>query len=411
MKLKLNFDVKHFFGYLFLIIATSIGITAILIALPLTERITERTSFDLITKDNRYWSKEYILQIRTVEEKEVQKARDIIYRRLEKFGVEKTNVVVLGQSIDPEDNSNVIILSVIVNTTKDPNLVKELVASQFNIEIVSKKDDVDFFSGEDQFAYLFAENYESTGWTRKDFRNVHITELRTADGTYSYFAIFKPWPNRQGEFNKFINDHRGEYLGVNVDDFVTPYLVPFEEQNIFAVPLNFQSEEDVKAISILYNSGTIPGEVILGDEIDLEPTIIKIDHVGISIGLLAALVLTYLYLAFIKHNDMDELKKAFLASILTVSIYLAILKLFNIPVDTFLLPINAILIFVLIKMLVVNLDSVVYIEAGLIIIFLVVKILGGGYTEIMANTLIYLVILSKICLVASGWYLDKVKEI
>jgi hypothetical protein len=412
MKLKFNFDIKHFLGYIFLILLTSLGITAILIALPLTERISEKTSFDLITKDNQYWSKEYILQINTTNQREVDKIRDVIYRRLDRFGVERMKVIILEENVDLEDDEkNLTILQVVVNTTKDENLVKELIGNRFEIEIVAKKEDVDFFDQEDQFAYLFAENYDPTGWTREDFRNVHVTELKTADNTYSYFAIFKPWPNRQGEFNRFVNQHRGEYLGVNVDGFVTPYLVPLEEQGVFAVPLTSQNEEEVRAISILYNSGVIPVQYLLVAETDLEPNVIRVDHIGITVGFALSLVLTYAYLALIKHHDIDELKKAFLGTILTISIYIAVLKILNIPIDTFLLPINAILTFLLIKILVVNLDSVIYIESGLILVFLIIRILGTGYVEILATHLISLVILSKFCIIVSGWYLDKVKEI
>ena len=411
MKVKFNFDIKHFLSYLLLIIATSIGITAVLIALPLTERISERTSFDLITKENDYWSAEYILDLHTTDNREIEKVRDIIFRRLQRFGVERSRIIILGEGFDIEEEETTTLLKVVVNTTKDPNLVRELVLNKFEVNIVIKREDVDFFDEENQFAHLFAENYEPTGWDRSDFRNVHITELRTADNTYAYFAIFKTWPNRQAEFNRFINNHRGEYLGVDTDGFVTPYLVPLEEQTIFAVPLNYESEEDVKAISILYNSGIIPVNYSLFSETDLKPDIVKVDHIGISIGFLISLLLTYLYLALVKHNDMDEIKKAFLASILTISIYLTILKVFNIPVDTFLLPINAILTFLLIKILVINLDSVIYIEAGLILIFLIIRLLGYGHIEILANHLIWLVILSKASLIASGWYLDKVKNI
>ena len=69
MKLKPKFDIKHLLNNLFLIIATSIIFTAVLVALPLTEKITERTSFDLVTKENQYWSKEYTLELQTTDKK------------------------------------------------------------------------------------------------------------------------------------------------------------------------------------------------------------------------------------------------------------------------------------------------------------------------------------------------------
>lgn len=408
MKLKSNFDIKRFVGYLSLVIATSFGITAILIALPLTEKISERTSFDLITKENQYWSKEYVLELQTTDTKDIEKVRNIIYKRLKKFKVEQIEIAKLKEL---SDTGNTTLLKVTINTTRDPNLVKELIANQFQVRIVTKKEDIDFFDEENQFAHLFAENYDPTGWDRSNFRNVHITELKTTNNTYSYFAIFKPWVSKQADFNKLLDEHKGEYMGIDTDGFVTPYLVPLEEQSVFAIPLSYQYEEEVEAIDILYNSGIIPTNYTLLSETDLDPHIIKVNHIGISGGFAISLLLTYLLLILLKHDTVDDVKRAFLASILTISIYLAFLKLFNIPVDTFLLPIIAMLIFLLIKTLVVNLDSVLFIEVGLILLFLIVKVLGYGYIEILANHLIWLVVLSKLTLISSGWYLEKIKEV
>ncbi|NLB12355.1 hypothetical protein GX830_03225, partial [Candidatus Dojkabacteria bacterium] len=51
------------------------------------------------------------------------------------------------------------------------------------------------------------------------------------------------------------------------------------------------------------------------------------------------------------------------------------------------------------------------IEIALITVFLIVKIVGYGYAEILASHLIWLVLLSKVSLIASEWYLNKLKEI
>lgn len=409
MKLKPKFDIKHLLNNLFLIIATSIIFTTVLVALPLTEKITERTSFDLVTKENQYWSKEYTLELQTTDKKSIERVRNIIFRRLNRFGVENIKITNIGKEV--REGEEVTVIKVLVNTTKNPNLVKELVANQFQIRIVVRKEEVDFFDEEEPFAYLFAENYEPTGWDRTNFRNIHITELKTTDNTYTYFAIFKPWISKQADFTKLLDTYRGEYLGIDIDGFVSPYLVPLESQKIFAIPLNYQSEEDVEAINILYNSGIISTSYSLVNEEDLEPKVIKVNYVGISIGFVVSLLLTYLSLVLLKHDDVNMVKKALLASILTICIYLSILKIFNIPVDTFLLPIVAILTFLLIKTVVVNLDSVVYIEIALITVFLIVKTVGYGYAEILANHLIWLVLLSKVSLIASEWYLNKLKGI
>lgn len=405
MKLKIKFDIKPILNYLVIILLTSFAITTILVALPLTEHISERTSFDLLTKDNYYWSAEYILTLQTKERKEIEETRDILFKRLEKFGVEKISI----RNIEEDEQGNTV-LKVVVNSTRDPELVRELITNRFDVRIVTKKEDVDFFNPEDEYAYLFAENYNPTEWDRSDFRNVHVTELRNTDKTYSNFAIFKPWPNKQGPFFDFLDSYKGEYIGVSVDGFVTPYLVPFEEQNIFAVPLNSDEESHVKAMSILYNSGAIPADITLESEEQLDPQIIRLDHIRVSIGLLISLILVYAYMFILKKADSETLKKSFLATILTISIYLTVLKLFSIPVDTFLLPIAGILTALLIKTISANKDSVMYIEIVLITVLMIIMFLSYGYMNILARHLLFLIVLSKLCLVVSGWYLDKVRR-
>lgn len=406
MNLKFKFNIKPILSYLAIILITAFGITTILVALPLTERISERTSFDLLTKDDFYWSTEYLLFLPTADENEVEQTRDILFKRLERFGVEKASVINLG--LDEGGNTR---LRVVVNTTRDPDYVRELISNRFEVEIVTRKEDVDFFEDENEFAFLMAENYDPTEWDRSDFRNVHITELRTADNTYAPFAIFKPWPNNQGAFFNFLNSYRGDYIGVNIDGFVTPYLVPLEEQNMFAVPMNTDDETQIKAISILYNAATIPTTYAVLEENELEPQIIRLDHIRISIGMLISFILVYAYMFLLKKADSYILQKSLLATIITISIYLTVLKLFSIPIDTFLLPIIGILIALLIKMISANKDSVIYIESGLIIVLMLVMLLTYGYMNILATHLIALIVLSKLCLIGSGWYINKVKEI
>jgi len=359
MKFKIKLDIKPILNYLAVILLTAIGITTILVALPLTEQLSERTSFDLFTKDDFYWSSEYFLTLETPSEKEIEETRNILFKRLERFGVEKISVRNSGK--DEQGNTT---LRVVVNTTSDPELVRELVTNRFDVQIVTKKEDVDFFNPEEEYSYLLAENYNPTEWSREDFRNVHITQLKTADNTFSYFAVFKPWPNKQGAFFDFLDSYRGDYVGVNVDGFVTPYLVPLEEQNIFAVPVTQEDELQIKAMSVLYNSGVIPVNYFLESENQLTPQIIQIDHIRVTVGLIISFVLVYAYMFLLKKSDTDTLKKSFLTTVLTLSIYLTVLKIFAIPVDTFLLPIVGILTALLIKIISANRDSVIYIEIG-----------------------------------------------
>jgi hypothetical protein len=405
MNLKTNFKIKPALNYILVILATSLGITAGLIALPLTEKISERTTFNLLTKEDLYSSAEYYVSLETTDNKEVEKTRNILFKRLNAFKVEKVSI----QKTDQDSTTTT--LRIEVNTTKDLGFVRELILNKYDVTLLEKKDDVDFFENEDPYAYYNPENYNATEWEKSDFRNIHITELRTTDNSYSNFAIFKPRINKQGAFNDFLAKNRGDYVGVSTDGFVTPYLVPLEGDNLFAVPLPVEDEALVEVISILYNSGEIPINYSIVEENRLEPQVIEIDHIKVSIGLFVSLILVYLYILLTKQSTLEILAVPFLATLLTLSIYLSVLKFFNIPVDTFLLPIIGIIIATLIKMVSANDDSVFYIEGGFLIALSIILLFGYGYMEILAYHLFPLVILSKISLVTSAWYVNKLKRV
>jgi hypothetical protein len=324
---------------------------------------------------------------------------------LDRFGVEKISI----QKTDQDSITTT--LRIVVNTTRDLGFVRELILNKYDVTILEKKDDVDFFENEDPYAYLNPENYDATEWTKSDFRNIHITELRTTDKSYSNFAIFKPWTNKLGAFNDFLADNKGDYIGVSTDGFVMPYLVPLEENNIFAVPLPVEDETQVEAISILYNSGNIPVNYSIVEENRLDPQVIEIDHIKVSIGLFVSLILVYLYILLTQKATLEMLPVPFLATLLTLSIYLSVLKFFNIPVDTFLLPIIGIIVASLIKIVSANDDSIFYIEGGFLVTLSVILLFGYGYMEILANHLFPLIVLSKISLIASSWYINKLRKI
>jgi len=405
MNLKINFKIKPALDYILIILVTSLAITAGLIALPLTEKISERTTFNLLTKDEFYSSAEYYLSLETTDKKEVEETRNILFKRLNSFGVEKVSIQKIGQ------DSTTTTLRVVVNTTRELGFVRELIINKYDFKIVEKKEDVDFFENEDPYAYLYPDNYNDTEWDSSDFRNVHITELRTTDKSYSNFAIFKPWPNKQTAFNKFLDNHKGDYVGVSTDGSVMPYLVPLEGDNLFAVPLPVEDETQVEAISILYNSGLIPINYSMIEENRLDPQTINIDHIKITISLFVSLILVYLLILFTKNAPLEMLSIPFLATLLTLSIYISVLKFFNIPVDTFLLPIIGIIIATLIKIVSANDDSVFYIEGAFLITLSVILLFGYGYIEILATHLFPLIVLSKLSLIISAWYINKLKRI
>ncbi len=170
---------------------------------------------------------------------------NIFFKRLKGFGVEEISSNIIDNKIH-----------ITITSTKDQSLVRELLANRFSAQIVTRKADVNFENSGDQYAYIYATNYDATEWDRSDFRNVYITKLKTNSGEQSYFAIFKLWPNKTEAFKAFLGKYNGQYIGVNIDGFVTPYLVDTTQQ-IFAIPISTEDIQQIKVMSLLYNSGLI----------------------------------------------------------------------------------------------------------------------------------------------------------
>lgn len=383
-----------------MILISSVFVATILIALPLTEKYLNNTPYNLNTKDSSYWSKEYTLTIDSKEEKDIQKTRDVLFRRLKNFGLEQMSVIQKGEN-----------LVVTITTSKDKDLTEQLIKNRFAVEIVTRKDDVNYEDPENPYAYLLATNYNTTDWTGEDFRNIYITKLKNSSGTESYFAIFKLWPTKSIEFNKFLTQHEGQTVGVSTDGFVSPVQVPTGTSKLFAAPVSTEDPQGIKVIDLLYNSGHIPANISIASEKDMSPNIPQTNYIMVSVLIFAGLLISYAYLFISKNALREVLIKSLLATLLTISIYLTVLKLLQIPVDTFLLPIEAILAMVLIRVISENKDSVVYIDIILFVVLSILTFLGFGYISIVARNMILLLAISKITLVLSGWYINKVKRI
>ena len=398
--LKLRLNLKSLLNYIFVILISSVFVATILIALPLTEEYLNNTPYNLLTKDSSYWSKEYILTLDTKEQKDIEKTRDILFKRLKNFGIEQMSVI--------QDDGKI---KVEITTSKDKDATEQLIKNSFAVQIVTRKNDVNYDDPENPYAYLLATNYNPTDWDGKDFRNIYITKLQNSTGTESYFAIFKLWPTKSVEFNKFLTEHENQTVGVSTDGFVSPVQVPTGTNKLFAAPVSTEDPQDIKIIDILYNSGNIPANISLASEKDMTPNIPQTNYVMVSVLIFAGLLLSYIYLFISKNASSTVLIKSLLATVLTISFYLTILKLLQIPVDTFLLPIEAILAMVLIRVISENKDSVIYVDIILFTVLAILTFLGFGYISIVARDMILLLAISKITLVLSGWYITKVKKI
>lgn len=408
MKLKIKGNFKTLLNYIVLIVVSSILIATVLVALPLTERISQEISFNLTTTDSTYWSKEYILNLKTDNQNDVRNFENILSRRLRDFNVERVSI----RKIETEEENNTN-LRVVVNTSKNQRMVEQLIKTRYHYEIVTRKADVNFENEEDPYAMYMAENYETTEWNWEDFRNIHVTSLRTTAGTDAYFAIYKQWPQQRKAFQEFLKSKKGETIGVNIDGFVSPFDVTDSGENeiTFALPIYTSDTDEARITSLLYNSGHIPVEFSLESEENLPTTNITIDYFKIAIGLTIALITTYIYLLIFKQSSKRELAESFFATVITLSTYIAILKVQHISVYTLLLALGAIIISIIIRVLTSNKESQKYILLSLFMIYLVAVNLGTGFIHIFAKEMAVLTLIAVASIMISKWYIGKIRKI
>ncbi len=400
-------DIRYLLNYLGVILLTSGILVSILIALPLTERVSSNVTYDLQTKSQLYWAKEYTLEVdnakSSTKDKEIDQIMSVLYKRLTKIGVEKVDM-----SRFAENEKEYI--SILIQSSLPQEYVDELVRSPFKITVVTRNPDVNFEDPENPYAIYLEENYTETSFDRSSFRNIYVTKLRNSANEYSYFALFKTWPwNKQ--WNTFLSDNKGVEVGVSIDGFVTPIQIPATEPLIFALPVSTTEKKEAELINILYNSGVVPVSYTLVNQQEVPIEDIEADYVKILEGVIIATVVIYAYLLLIDKTDKKTLIVAGLTTMLTISLWVAYLKISSLPIDTFILAIEVITMIAVLRITTENSESRIIVNVLLALIASIVAILGTGYAKIFASHLFLLLILGNISEQIARFYTYKVRSI
>lgn len=400
-------DFKYLLNYFLVILLTAFVLVCILIALPLTETFSSNITYDLKTKSEMYWAKEYLLEIDNSDAREKNKQIDdiksVLYRRLSKLGVEKVDMANYS-----ENGKEYILIHVQSSLTQ--MFVDELIRSPFLLEVVTRNPEIDFEDPENPYAIYLAENYLPTGFTRESFRNIYVTKLRNSSNEYSYFALYKTWPWNT-EWNNFLNLYKGQEVGVSIDGFVTPIQVPATEPILFALPVSTLEREEAELISILYNSGVVPVTYSLVDQQEVPIENVEADYIKLIQGIIIAVVVIYAYLLLIDKTEKKTLIVSALTTIITISIWIAYLKIAVIPVDIFLLAIEVIVMVAILRITTENTESRIIVTVLLALIASLVAILGTGYAKIFASNLFVLLILGNISEQIARFYTFKVRKL
>jgi hypothetical protein len=392
-KIKFNINWKNFFNYILLILLTSLILLNFLIALPLTESIAEIRAFDLNVV-NDYWSKEYVLELDSENSAEIRKTKNILFRRLNNYGVEEVSVY--------QENSQ---LRVVVKTSKDQTYVDELVRNPYQYSLVTRKEEVDFEREENTLAPYLVENYNETEFDASAFRNIYITELPNSSGDKSYFGIAKPWANRSGQLKDFLSEYMEQYIGVDIDGFVTPIYVNDPSQ--LAIVITAENEEGVEAINLLYNSGNIPVGYELTSQNELDVKKFDVNYIEITVAVFVSILAIYIYRYFTKIQSKKETIKTMFVTLLSLAMFLSVLKIINSPVHIFILLIDAVVIILFSNILYQNPESRYPLLISAFLIGLVFKYLGIGYLRIWGSDLLMISIVSFISILLVNLFINK----
>jgi hypothetical protein len=404
---KTRINYLNILTYLTIILLTSVILVAVLISLPLTERISTHVTYDLHTKNDLYWAREYTLDLDTTTQEnrdsEIDGVKSVLFKRLSKLGVEKVTM----SSYQVEDSD---LLVVSVQSSLPQQHIDELVRNPFLLRVVTRDPDVDFEDEENFFAIYLEENYIETGFTREDFRNIHITKLRNAANEYSYFALFKTWPWDR-EWKEFLLDHAGEEIGVAIDAFVTPTQISPTDPTMFALPVSTLEKQEAELISILYNSGVVPVSYFVSDQQEIPIEVIEADYIRLIEGILLAIVIIYIYLLFIDRTPKQTLIISGLSTVITLSIWITYLKIANIPVDIFLLALQVIIMVGVLRITSENNESRVIINVLIALIASLAVIFGTGFVRIFAADLFVLIVLGHLAQFIATYYVNNVRKV
>lgn len=390
-KIKINWN--SFFNYILLILFSSFLLLTFLIALPLTESLVDIRSFDLNIIEER-WGKEYILEYDNTDQSNVNKTKNIIFNRLNRFGVEEV-------SITEYDNQ----LKIVVKSSKPEIYVDELIRNPYQYSLVTRKEGVNFEDEENALAPYLAENYSSTEFDSTTFRNIYITKLPNSSGSESYFGIAKPWPNAGNALKDFLSEYTDEYIGVDIDGFVTPVYISDPSQ--LAIVINSENPEEVKAIDLLYNSGNIPINYQLINEESIEIKNFSINYIEITIGLFVSILAIYLYTYFTGIYNKGQIVSTMFIVLLSLAGYLSFLKITSSPIHTFVLIIDAIILILLSNIYYQNPESRYTLFISSLAIGLIFKLLGIGYLRIIGVNIVTISIIIFLSIIISKIYFNK----
>jgi hypothetical protein len=392
-------------SYISVILISALLLSSLFFALPKTERLLPYgdKSFDLNKKEDQYWKKEFIIEIgieqndKENKDRIIKDAKDILYKRLRKAGVEEIQIVSHKQENLPEETEGDIkeSLKVTIQTAKDIDLIRALMASNGRINFMLPIEGLEDMAIDDEIQLYLEMNYEKTEWTHENFRSIYINDLMSSQGDRAYFAIFKPNLKDRKGFSEFLQEYEGEQIGVYLGDLVRPTFVQENSSNMFAIPIA-QTKDEAFIYDIIFNTGVLPASFLLTTTTDLEPTIYEIDYIQATLALLVSTIILLIFLYRRENENKEKILQLSFSLLLLFSISFTVLKIWQIPVDLFLLIPTGILITLFLKSMYTCTNESRTILLLTLATAIIMTVLGTGYIPILGKFILFAIALSFI---------------
>ncbi len=317
-------------------LATAFVLILTFVAMPNTERFLPDYNYNLRLKESTYWKKTFILETDSTNKEKIEKTANLIEKRLQKIKVVNyeidTEVNYLKSTEEPKvetentdeidtDNSEINLetenniekeaelisrIKVTIQSNKDENLIKSLIASTGDVVLMTPKPDVNFYDQENPYAAYIQDNYKKTDFNKSKFRSILIKKLPTETNAESYFTVFKPkFGENSKEFKEFLKKNSNKQIGIMMNNFVRPYTVQSENDPLTINITNNKTE--AKMYSILLNTESLPLDDITPAETkDKEVDLIEIPYKESLIGFVIGMFVISGILYYITKNQKER---------------------------------------------------------------------------------------------------------
>jgi hypothetical protein len=448
-----SFDTVTALSAVFIVVITSIFITASLIALPRTEDYIPTNTFNLRVRE-KLQTKSYILELETSANNtsHIEETKSVIKKRLNKFGVEATKFEVLNNytppeepeqpevsiageegtetEVDTEDSEETqqeqeeevkAYLKVTTYTDKDESLVDLLVSERFYFRILTLKEDANIEGENSQILQRLPQNYDKTDFDASTFRTIKVDESLDNEGNEAYFAYFKAWPHRSIAWNSFLEDNASKVIGIEIDGAVNPLQVdPYFDPELrsqsqlsrnpqFAVGIT-GGEAEAEITSILYNTGHTPVNYDVVEQTVEESLIFDVNYIEVTAAFFAAIIAIYLFTYVRNREEQDKNIIFILSTIMLFGIWMATLKLTATHVSLPITVLQGLMLVILAKVFVYRESNKLLIELPLALLLLLVATFEDGLLQTYAAQLITLSVLLLLIVNTMGIYINKMRN-